>query len=57
VEAQAGLDDATLLRLVASLETVSEHPLAAAIVGGARERNVALSEVRDFQSVTGKGVY
>ena len=55
VEAQSGLDDATLLRLVASLETVSEHPLAAAIVGGARERNVALSELRDFQWVTGKG--
>jgi Cu+-exporting ATPase len=35
---------------------VSEHPLAAAIVGGARERGVALSEVRDFASVTGKGV-
>ena len=49
-------DDRSLLRLVASLENVSEHPLAAAIVAGARERNVALSEVRDFQSVTGKGV-
>ena len=47
---------ATLLRLVASLENVSEHPLAAAIVAGARERGVSLTEVRDFQSVTGKGV-
>ena len=56
VEPQTGLDEATLLRLAASLENVSEHPLAAAIVGGARERNVALSEVREFQSVTGKGV-
>ncbi|HVH28388.1 MAG TPA: heavy metal translocating P-type ATPase [Vicinamibacterales bacterium] len=56
VEAQAGMDSATLLRLVGSLENVSEHPLAAAIVDGARERGVALSEVRDFQSVTGKGV-
>ena len=56
VEPQAGLDEATLLRLVASLENASEHPLAAAIVGGARVRNVALSEVHDFKSVTGKGV-
>ena len=56
VEPQPGMDEGTLLRLVASLENVSEHPLAAAIVGGARERNVGLSEVRDFQSVTGKGV-
>jgi Cu+-exporting ATPase len=56
VEPRAGIDSATLLRLVGSLENVSEHPLAAAIVDGARERGVALSEVRDFQSVTGKGV-
>jgi Cu+-exporting ATPase len=35
---------------------VSEHPLAAAIVGGARERGIALVDVRDFESVTGKGV-
>ena len=45
-----------LLRLVASLEKVSEHPLAAAIVTGASERGVALAEVTDFESVTGKGV-
>ncbi|MFN2444733.1 MAG: hypothetical protein ABR606_03990 [Vicinamibacterales bacterium] len=38
------------------LENVSEHPLAASIVGGARERNITLAEVRDFESVTGKGV-
>ncbi len=56
VEPRADIDSATLLRLVASLENVSEHPLAAAIVGGARERNVTLAEVHDFQSVTGKGV-
>ena len=41
---------------MASLENVSEHPLAAAIVGGARERNLTLAEVRDFESATGKGV-
>jgi P-type Cu+ transporter len=56
VEPQGGIDAAMLLRLVASLEHVSEHPLAAAIVAGARDRNIALAEVRDFQSVTGKGV-
>jgi Cu+-exporting ATPase len=56
VEPRAEIDSATLVRLVASLENVSEHPLAAAIVGGARERSITLSEVRDFQSATGKGV-
>jgi Cu+-exporting ATPase len=56
VEPLSNLDPTTLLRLVASLEHVSEHPLAAAIVGGAGERGVTLSEVRDFASVTGKGV-
>jgi Cu+-exporting ATPase len=56
VEPRGGLDDAGLLRLVASLENVSEHPLAAAIVGGARERNLTLAEVHEFESFTGKGV-
>jgi Cu+-exporting ATPase len=56
VEPSAGVDPALLLRLTASLENVSEHPLAAAIVAGAREQNVPLSEVKDFESVTGKGV-
>ncbi len=45
-----------LLRLAASLERGSEHPLAAAIVAGARERNVEPEEAADFQSVTGQGV-
>jgi Cu+-exporting ATPase len=56
VEPEAGIDAETLLRLTASLENVSEHPLAAAIVAGARERTVSLTDVRDFESVTGKGV-
>jgi P-type Cu+ transporter len=56
LETRPGIDPATLLRLAASLENVSEHPLAAAIGDGARERGVTLSEVRDFQSVTGQGV-
>ncbi|MBL8189177.1 MAG: heavy metal translocating P-type ATPase, partial [Acidobacteria bacterium] len=45
-----------LLRLVASLERASEHPLAAAIVAAASERGVELVGVDDFQSLTGKGV-
>ncbi len=45
-----------LLMLAASLENASEHPLAAAIVAGAREREIKLSNADDFDSVTGKGV-
>jgi len=56
VAAQPGIDEITLLRVAASLEHVSEHPLAAAIVDGARSRNVAFAQVTEFQSVTGKGV-
>ena len=53
---EANFDEQGLLRLVASLEQVSEHPLAAAIVGGATQRGIAAAAVADFQSVTGKGV-
>ena len=53
---EASFDEQHLLRLVASLEQVSEHPLAAAIVGGAKQRGIAAVGVSDFQSVTGKGV-
>ena len=56
VESGAPFDETTLLRLVASLESVSEHPLAEAIVAGARERNLTLSAVQQFESKTGKGV-
>ena len=56
VEPTSGFDAATVLRLTASLENVSEHPLAAAIVRGAQERQISLLDVRDFESVTGKGV-
>jgi len=48
--------EASILSLAASLERASEHPLAAAIVGGARERGVGLVDVRHFESVPGKGV-
>jgi Cu+-exporting ATPase len=56
IEPVTGFDASTLLRLTASLEHVSEHPLAAAIVAGARERKVTLADVAGFESVTGKGV-
>jgi Cu+-exporting ATPase len=56
VIAHGGLDESTLLRLAASLERGSEHPLAAAIVQGARERDLTLTEATGFASVTGKGV-
>jgi Cu+-exporting ATPase len=49
-------DEPTLLRLVASLEKVSEHPLAEAIVRGAEEQAVQTGPVTDFRSVTGTGV-
>ncbi len=52
----ADFDEATLLRLAATLEKASEHPLAEAIANGAKERGVSLGELSDFQSVTGKGV-
>ncbi len=51
-----GFDEGQLLQLVASLEKASEHPLAAAILAGAKEKNAELVDVADFQSVTGKGV-
>lgn len=52
----AGTDEQTLLKLAASLERGSEHPLAAAIVAGAKERDVSLTDAKAFDSLTGKGV-
>ena len=52
----AGLDEAALLQLSASLERSSEHPLAAALVRGAAEKQLPLREVAGFRSVTGGGV-
>jgi Cu+-exporting ATPase len=49
------LDD-DLLRLVASLERASEHPLAAAIVAAAKERDLRLANATDFQSFSGRGI-
>ena len=52
----AGFDEATVLKLAATLEKGSEHPLAKAIVRGAEDRGVLLAELADFEAVTGKGV-
>jgi P-type Cu+ transporter len=56
VETAGGIDEATLLRLAASLERGSEHPLAAAIFAGAAERGARPVAVQDFASRTGRGV-
>jgi len=56
VIAANGFREDDILQLGASLERASEHPLAAAIVGGAEERKLQFLPVTDFQSVTGKGV-
>jgi Cu+-exporting ATPase len=54
--AAEGYDEEEVLRLAATLERGSEHPLAAAIVEGAGDREVKLTDYSDFDSVTGKGV-
>ena len=51
-----GFDQGDLLRLAASLEQSSEHPLAAAIVAGATSKNLHLEQATDFRSITGGGV-
>ena len=51
-----GWSEPSLLRIVASLERGSEHPLSAAIVAYAENQGVELTEVQNFESVTGKGV-
>lgn len=53
---EAGHDEAEVLRLAASLERGSEHPLAEAIVRGAEERGIEFAKAEDFEAVTGKGV-
>lgn len=49
-------DENAVLRFAASLERGSEHPLAEAIVQGARERGLSLTEASEFEAITGKGV-
>ena len=56
VTTSEGFAEDEIVRLAASVERSSEHPLAAAIVRGAESRNIELTSAEDFQSVTGKGV-
>jgi Cu+-exporting ATPase len=56
VPSPASIDERELLRLVASLEQASEHPLAHAILTGAKERGLTLPKAADFESITGKGI-
>lgn len=52
----ADLSEEELLRLAASVEAASEHPLAAAIVSATREKKLSLASVENFKSITGQGV-
>jgi Cu+-exporting ATPase len=56
IETAPGVSEADLVRFAASVEQPSEHPLALAIVGAAKERGIALTEPTAFDSPTGKGV-
>ena len=56
LKAVGGVSEAELLRLAATLERASEHPLAAAIVAAAKERDLPLGDAQDFDSPIGKGV-
>jgi Cu+-exporting ATPase len=56
VIAAEGFDENEVLALAAGIEKASEHPLAEAIVEGAKERGVKLAEASEFDAVTGKGV-
>ncbi|HFD86235.1 MAG TPA: heavy metal translocating P-type ATPase [Gammaproteobacteria bacterium] len=56
LETGPGFAEEEVLKLAASLERASEHPLAEAIVRGAEEKGIALASAEDFESVTGKGV-
>jgi len=53
---EKGHDETEVLRLAASLERGSEHPLAEAIVAGAKERGVKMTDAEDFEAITGMGV-
>jgi P-type Cu+ transporter len=56
VETAPGFESGEVLRLAASLEAGSEHPLAAAILKGAEEKGLKPDKTQDFESVTGQGV-
>jgi Cu+-exporting ATPase len=56
IAAALGQDENAMLSLAASVESTSEHPLAAAILAGAKMRNLPLSTAEKFESITGQGV-
>ena len=56
VKTEEDVDEDLLLKMVATLERSSEHPLAEAIVEGAKERGISLSKTENFHSITGQGV-
>ena len=56
IVAATGFNEADIVRSAASIEQVSEHPLARAIVTAANERKLTLAAVTDFDSTTGKGI-
>ncbi len=57
VRPAASWNESDVLRLAASLERASEHPLAGALVQAARERSIMLAAVTDFQSIPGQGIH
>ncbi|WP_309604369.1 heavy metal translocating P-type ATPase [Phenylobacterium sp.] len=57
IKTVAGVDEGELLRLAASLERGSEHPLADAVLRAAKDRGLTLSEAADFESPVGRGVF
>ena len=56
VKALDGIDETVLLRLAASVEKASEHPLAEAIVKGAEARGIALPAPENFEAISGQGI-
>lgn len=56
IVAAKGFDEDEVLRMAASLERASEHPLAQALLAGAADRNLTISDATDFDSRTGRGV-
>lgn len=56
LKAMNGATEEVVLRLAASIERGSEHPLAAAIIAGAKERGIEPMKTTDFQSLTGRGI-
>jgi P-type Cu+ transporter len=55
VEARGSVDVTSLLRLAAAVEAASEHPLAEAVIAGAREAGLAMDQAHEFLSITGEG--